>query len=277
MKKRRKEKRRKKRERRGMLLSQANPEPREADILFDEPTHVYTIVTDPGVKYESVTTFIHHFFEEFDAKEAIRKMRNGRNWNEKNQYFNMTDDEIMAFWEKNKVDASTAGTNMHNNLEKVYNQEDPDPEYASTKEYLLFLEYLQDYNYRAYRTELRVYTEIYKKAGSIDMIYHDPCNPGKFIICDWKRSKEIKYNNPYQKGKGVLSHIDDCNFWHYTLQLNMYKYILERHYHKQITGMFLARFHPNQEHYLKIDIADHQDLIQKMLDSDKEHRLHANV
>lgn len=31
-------------------------------------------------------------------------------------------------------------------------------------------------------------------------------------------------NNPFQQGLYPISHISDCNYNHYALQLNMYKY-----------------------------------------------------
>ena len=42
-----------------------------------------------------------------------------------------------------------------------------------------------------WRTEMMVWDEEYKLAGSIDMIFID-LNTNELIIVDWKRSKEIK-------------------------------------------------------------------------------------
>jgi hypothetical protein len=39
----------------------------------------------------------------------------------------------------------------------------------------------------------------------------------------------------------------DSNFWHYSLQLNTYKAILERKYGKQVTYLCLVRLHPDNE------------------------------
>ena len=46
-------------------------------------------------------------------------------------------------------------------------------------------------------------------------------------------------NNP------IISHLPDTNFWHYALQLNIYKYILEKNYNKHIGKMVLVCLHPN--------------------------------
>jgi hypothetical protein len=37
----------------------------------------------------------------------------------------------------------------------------------------------------------------------------------------------------------------DTNFWHYSLQLNVYKRILEVKYGKKVTALFLVCLHPN--------------------------------
>ena len=37
----------------------------------------------------------------------------------------------------------------------------------------------------------------------------------------------------------------DTNFWHYSLQLNTYKAILERKYGKIVTNLCLVRLHPD--------------------------------
>lgn len=39
----------------------------------------------------------------------------------------------------------------------------------------------------------------------------------------------------------------DSNFWHYALQLNTYKAIIERKYEKKVTDLFLVRLHPDAE------------------------------
>jgi hypothetical protein len=92
-----------------------------------------------------------------------------------------------------------------------------------------------------------VYDEDSKIAGSIDMVYENP--DGSLSIYDWKRSKEIITTNQYNKFAitDCICHIPDTNFWHYSLQLNTYKTILESKYNKQIKDLFLVRIHPNNE------------------------------
>lgn len=233
------------------LLDKINAHPRDDHIEFDEPTHTYTI--DGNSNYKSVTTWIHDFFPHFDADKIITKMRNGRNWNEDNKYYGMTDDEIKEMWQQNGSEAATLGTAMHLNIEYYYNGQDYTEGFTETKEYQLFQEYLDDHpQYKPLRTEWTVYSKVYRLAGSIDMTYIDPNDPSKVVLADWKRSKEIKMSNKWEKGYGPLSEMDNCNYCHYTLQLNIYRMILEKYYDKQVTEMFLVILHPNQDTYKKI-------------------------
>lgn len=235
-------------------LGKLNPHIRDLAISFDEASHVYTVNGDST--FTSVTTFIHKFFPEFNAESVIEKMRNGRDWGPHNKYYGKTNKEITTEWSNSGKEASALGTSMHLNIENYYNSRPFDDKFIATDEYKLFQKYLQDYaNYKAYRTEWQIYATKYKIAGSIDMVYHDPNNPGKFIIADWKRSKEIKFENPYEKGLPPIQHVPHCNYWHYTLQLNLYRLILEKYYSLEISEMFLVILHPNNDTYVRIDIS----------------------
>jgi hypothetical protein len=54
----------------------------------------------------------------------------------------------------------------------------------------------------------------------------------------------------------IISHIPDTNFWHYALQLNTYKSILEAKYGKTVTKLCLVRLHPDtiEETYELLDV-----------------------
>jgi hypothetical protein len=39
--------------------------------------------------------------------------------------------------------------------------------------------------------------------------------------------------------------LPNTNYWHYSLQLNIYKAIIERKYNKKVRDLYLVRLHPN--------------------------------
>ena len=113
-------------------------------------------------------------------------------------------------------------------------------------EYQYFQKFAKDNtDLRPFRTEWIVYYEEYKLSGSIDMVFELP--NGDLLIYDWKRCKEITYDSNFGKSAktACIKHLPDTNFWHYALQLNMYKTILEHKYNKKVVGLFLVCLHPD--------------------------------
>jgi len=243
-------------------LSNSNPHPRDKNLVFDEPAHKYTITTDPDSKYTSVTTWNHSHFPKFDADAIIGNMMRGKGWKPGHKYWGQTADEIKASWTNN---GSTAGTDLHYNIECFMNMEATRDDGKTTHkdlleyyhnhgasvvqntspEWVYFLQYIAAFpDFKPYRTEWMIYYEELKLAGSIDMVYENP--DGTLMIYDWKRSKEIVKASKWNKYAltECIDSMPDTNYWHYSLQLNVYKAILEAKYGKTVTDLFLVRLHP---------------------------------
>jgi ATP-dependent exoDNAse (exonuclease V) beta subunit len=252
------------------MLAIKHPHARDEFISFEEEGHLYTIKGLEGHPI-SVTTLIHQFFPIFDADLVIDKMVQSRNW-PRSKYYGMTKDAIKQQWEENRDDASAEGTAMHKAIEVFLNRPEQEQELVNqqftktrtlhetvpaTIEFFHFLAFWTSQigeTLRPYRTEWLVYDEEKRLAGSIDLVLEDT-KTGKVIIVDWKRSKDIKTENRFQKGREFWSHLDDCNWNHYSLQLNMYRHLLETHYGKQVAGMYLAILHPNAPSYQLCEVA----------------------
>jgi len=221
-----------------------NKHPRDNKITFEEGPHIYTINGDSS--FTSVTTFCHSHFEKFDADKIIDKMMASKKW-PNSKYFGNTKDQIKTLWNNNGQKARTAGTKLHYDIECFYNGI---PNENTSDEYKYFLDYHKGVVWKPYRTEWMVYHEDLKLAGSIDMIYED--DDGNLIIADWKRCKEIKKTNRFRSSHTeCISHLPDSNFWHYALQLNTYRMILEEKYNKKIIDMFLICLHPDNNTWQK--------------------------
>lgn len=74
--------------------------------------------------------------------------------------------------------------------------------------------------------ELRVWNHENLIAGTIDQPIIYPHR--KFKIGDHKTNLEIKFENKYQNMYAPIEHIEDCNYWHYALQLSIYAWMLEQ-------------------------------------------------
>jgi len=240
------------------MLNLKNPHVKDKNITMEESTHTYTIKGQKR-KFKSITSLVKDYFPPFDADLVIDKMMNGRNWNESSPYFHMTKSQIKDLWSKNGKDASEKGTIMHAHIENYYNNQPVPQDFLSSKEGQLFLDFVEDYSLEPYRTEWKIYSKKYELAGSVDILFKDPDDESKLIIADWKRSKDIKMENRYGKGLGVLKDVDDCNFMHYSLQLNCYRLLLENYYGVKISHMFLVILYPENEEYIKIDVERDDD------------------
>ena len=191
-------------------------------------------------------------------------MMAGKNWNPDNKYWGMTPNEIKAQWNASGAVASGAGTKLHDRIERFMNNgalfggythgdliaatmqqtdiRDDAPEWG------FFLDFVRSHpEMKPYRTEWVVYSPNLKIAGSIDMVYEN--EDGSLAIYDWKRSKDIAKTNDWGRTATTpgATHIPDCNFWQYSLQLNLYRKIVELHYGKRVTKLCLVQLHPDHE------------------------------
>jgi len=242
-------------------LAIENEHPRDKYVHFDEGPHIYTVNGEGG--YISVTTLNHSYFEHFDADKVITNMLKGRKMKDPTyKYFGMTREDIKKMWTDSGREASLAGTKMHLDIEYYYNDL---PVENTSIEYEYFKRFLADFpELKPYRTEWVVYDEELKLAGSIDMIFENP--DGTLQIYDWKRVKEIKYDHDTSFGNenygkiDCIRHLPDTNYWHYSLQLNTYKKIIETKYDKKVTDLYLVCLHPdnplNTYDRIKIDILE---------------------
>lgn len=235
------------------MLSEINGHIRDKDITFEEEGHIYTIKGERGT-YISTTTFVHQQFSHFNPDEVIDMMiRKGKLEDPTNKYYGKTREEIKELWKKSGEESSGKGTELHKNIEDYSNGLNV---INDTTEYKYFLQFRKDYSYLIpYRTEWMVYYEEYKLCGSIDMVYYNTISK-TYEIYDWKRSKEIEYDSNFGKKAKTecISHFPDTNYWHYSIQLNTYKKILEEKYDIMISAMYLLCLHPNYKTYERIEV-----------------------
>lgn len=261
------------------VLAIKNFNKRDINITFFENEHKYVINFEPDIKYTSVTTWIHEHFEKFDSDNVINKMMSGVKWKEGHKYWGKTAEEIKSLWNSNKDSVANAGSVLHYEIECFNNDKRLQFEYTNKDlyniyyqdlkpiEWQYFINFIKDHpDLTPYRTEWTIYDEDVKISGSIDMVYKN--SDGTFSIYDWKRSKIITRINNFNKFSThpIICHLPDSNFWHYALQLNTYKLILERKYDIKIKSLFLVRLHPDAEekNYELINLPDLTSEIQEL-------------
>jgi hypothetical protein len=250
--------------------------PRDDHIEFHEPTHKY-YVNGSCEGNISCTGFVHEFFGHFDPKAIIAKMKKSSKWTT-SKYYGKTDDEIIKEWNDNGKQASSSGTAMHLAIEQFLHgsPEQINLSVLDTPEWKYFMKFWDDCgdDLEPYRSEWEVFTDStnssvkerkIKLCGSIDMVFRRKSD-NKYVIYDWKRSKEIKSENPFGSGLAPLDHLPDTNYWHYTLQLNIYKWILETYYGLEIADLYLVILHPDNPSYRRMRLNILTDEVEDMIE-----------
>jgi hypothetical protein len=62
-----------------------------------------------------------------------------------------------------------------------------------------------------------------------------------------------------------ISEIEDLPFWHYALQQNLYRYILNKKYGIEVKRMKLVVLHPSLDQPVVLDVPNMSDAIDKMI------------
>ncbi|CAE7418394.1 unnamed protein product [Symbiodinium necroappetens] len=177
-----------------------------------------------------VTTLIHKHSEQFDPQTALMMMKTGRSV------------VYSHFPDRN---AANSGTWMHAVLEFLFNgyQIAAGEMQGELDAAVNIVSQMGDVE--VYRTEWCIYAPDEDVAGSIDMVLKRR-DSAVFYLVDWKRSEKLedKCNGLGKTMKSPLESVADCQGQHYRLQLNIYKWILEKYYGVQIHGMKVVCIHP---------------------------------
>lgn len=248
-------------EEQGLTLgfNKSNYSKRDNEIKFYPNEHLYKI---NGIEFQSVSTLVNKFFPEFNAFKAAE------NLNPNHPLFAMEIPKIIQCWKEKGKKASSEGTFLHLQIEKYFLEQ----KYERTEGFHHFENFINEHkNLEPYRSEWRIFDSEYNVAGTIDLIVKDE---NEFSIYDWKRSKsiinsrgELIRTNQWQRGIGVLNHLDDTSYNRYCLQQSLYKYILENNYALSIKKMYLIVLHPKYGNYYKIEVPYLEEEVKSILNS----------
>lgn len=234
------------------------------DVAFENDSHTYWNVND-NEKYVSVTTLIHRYTQEFDkdfwsAYKALEKLIPKDSWNiEKKSLlntkkfnkelldtygiseleFNKTQQEILDIWDEENRKSCERGTKIHEEIENSFYK---NPKNISLQKFGLGGKFECKKDYSELDMDYGVYPEylIYREsddkilriAGQVDLIVKAG---NEITIIDHKTNKKIDQKSGFDsitkstaKMKYPLNNLMDCNFYHYTLQLSTYAWMLQK-------------------------------------------------
>lgn len=275
--------------------------------IFNDKDHLY-INKEKGYRYTSVTTLVKMYEQPYDSDfwsmyKAFERLVDPELWAKYRKVFlehkkysdksfgvlNIdkelaleTQKQILQEWEENKNNSCARGTDIHADRESML--------YSMTGKYMKkfgFDEGIPAFKGVHKLNEVSgVFPEYFiswtsedgllKIAGMADIVIK---NGNEVIIGDWKTNKEIKTKGYFDKKtnkvqcmKYPLNKIPDVNYYHYTLQMSIYMWLLQQQY-PDITcgGLFIWHIdHDGNE--TKYDCEYLKDDVERLLKHFKKHQ-----
>jgi len=191
-------------------------------LTYYDDTHQY--IDSNGHKYKSVSGWVSSFFEEFNTEKIATACAIKRG---------VSKQSLIDEWRHLGEVASFKGDTVHNMLASKFNQ----IVFNITNQNKKIVHQHQnqiDYIYDALikildpvNIEHIIFDPCRKIAGTYDALFITK-DKTKYILIDWKTSKEIATTTQYNKwGYRPYEDLPDCNFIHYSLQLAEYERILK--------------------------------------------------
>lgn len=267
------------------------------NVAFENESHTYWNVED-NKQYISVTTLIHRYTQEFDknfwsAYKALEKLLPKESWAiEKKSLlstkkfnkeildiydiseleFNKAQQGILDAWDEENRKSCERGTKIHSDIENSFYVHPKDislqkfglgGKFECKKDYSeLDLEYGV---YPEYLISIESKDKVLRLAGQIDLIIKQG---NEITVVDHKSNKKIDLKSGFDtntkasaKMKYPLNNLMDCNFYHYSLQLSTYAWMLQKlHPEFVIKDLILNHYDHNGKNtlyhcdYLKDDV-----------------------
>lgn len=215
-------------------------------LIFIAENHEYKTIEEenPVLDWISATTFVGHFKEPFDPKVQAEKSAR----NKKSKWYGLTPEEIQQAWTNEANRATTLGTWYHNQREADLCELNTLEREGLTLPIFTPIENNGIKVAPAQKLTDGIYPEhmvFLKSAGLCGQSDLVEVVNGYVNITDYKTNKEIKlesfknWEGISKKMRAPVSHLDDCNFYHYALQLSLYMYIILKHNPKLKPGKLL--------------------------------------
>jgi hypothetical protein len=201
-------------------LCEQHPHERDTRLTFDALLHRYWIDGETRL-VTSVTAFAKRrvFHQEVVARRLARLQR-------------CTKEYLLQKW----TGATDLGVELHGAIDDHLNGRVTQTQNVAT-EFAFFLAWRQQHtDWKAWRTEWRVFSKRLRLAGTLDALFQ--LSDGSWVLIDWKRVDKVTS--------------DKKDEW--TRQLNLYRYLLVK-YGIIVSRLLVVVLHPSNEGFVEYDIA----------------------
>lgn len=266
------------------------------DVIYNDEKHLYLSKKDNS-KYIPVTTLIHEYTNPFNEsfwasykacewilgpegfKPLKRILLQSKLWKDEyldtynidKKLFESKRDEVIQCYANKREEACLRGTAWHSKMEELFYQGDQKTisKYSGGGTFDVKKGYYKLDIDRVILPEFLIsyeFDEYLKISGQIDFLQKDD---NEIVIIDWKTSGKIDKDSYFDQStkkrqmmKFPLENLPDCNFYHYSLQLSLYAYMLQQINPKfKIKKLMIVHFDHNggeteyEVEYLKEDVA----------------------
>lgn len=229
-----------------MLQEQLN---KFTDIVFHEDEHKYTY---NGYECRSVTTLLKDYKHIFDDVLIAGKYA-------KKHGMELID--VLKNWDQIREKSGTIGTEVHRYAEMKFLQKAYIPhwyEYDPPMQLLTYVDnFYQDTKNKLIPVKLEFVIGSFDKrlCGMIDKLFWN-IKAQELQIWDYKTSKKIETSSPFKnKMRNGLQHLDDCEYNTYSLQLGIYKKIIETECQIKLGNSYICWLNAENDNYKVIKTA----------------------
>jgi ATP-dependent exoDNAse (exonuclease V) beta subunit len=217
-------------------------------ISFEEESHRYLY---NGKECISTTSVINKYKKHFNVEEQATRysLKHGLEYN-----------DVVKEWDDKRIASIIKGTHAHKYAElkfanKVYS---PSEEDLPVSLRLMIDKFYDDSRGRLIpiRSEMIVGDEDLLLCGMIDQLFYN-VKANELQIWDYKTNKEIntysKYKNKMTNG---LNHLQECEYNTYSLQLGIYKKIIEKNTNLKLGNSYICWINEQNDTYKTFKMAD---------------------
>lgn len=214
-------------------------------ICLDEKTHIYFLESDSSFRFTPVTKIVNSFFPPFKRHEVARKYA---------KKHGLSKEEVLHKWETKKDKSIRLGNVCHSYAQDRIEGKDVSGYNTASFEHLSAIDnhYLDIINgYELIGAEYIVASMKFRIAGMIDLLMRDD---NTVYIFDWKTNEKIDIYNRWQNCLPPLEHLDASKYNRYSLQLNMYKFILTTQRYFDVDNYIMKLLHVKPDSIEPIDV-----------------------
>ena len=219
-------------------------------------------------KYLGVTKFIRHYYPEFNPEKMIKRvMRKAASRGKSDPYYGKSSEQIQKQWNSTRKSGIVHHDNFDRYLKLNMSLDETKSLKRDSKTFRQFFDLVSLLRLRGFKlleTEMPLQSEKYMIRGTADAVFQ--CrSTKKLYVYDWKTTKnplfQKIYRHPYQDshGNGPLLHVPNDTFHKASLQLHLYRELLEHdNPDLEVGGCFLANFNesgPSFQHIEAIDVS----------------------